>query len=503
LTDKRKAWSRDAAKERVLTCQTSAKIRAVLTELVAIFDRLVGAQWIRAEEFILSWPVLFPARISQCDLAFRSSTHTLLAVARFHEKGFGPDIESRFQFWTAHTGGRAFSTHLLGEKERALFRKQLLLCDVREPNLPLDKLPEALSRVAKRTGAPQDIQRLRKVTLNIDLGRSGELAIIEDTSDDGVFVVSLMSPPMGDKLQLNLRIPGCTETFSVEARVAHARGPAHARPRAPAGFGLQFLSPPPALSPALKKYFATPQEGPERRTSYRHPVTAPVRITPVERVAPPEPVSIAYEDARDAQDDYVKNLSHGGAYVRTTNPLPLHTRVVLDFSFPKGLKLRALGKVVHAHESGMGIQFELDAVGKAELNHIIERISATRRRALVVDADAQYRQALRTELAAQNFEVLDASTPQQGLHLLIESLLELDAIVVRKSLPHVGAQSLPALIRRAGGENDLVLVLVDDDPNTPSGDVSLDACIPFSAGPKAIASSVLHACLVKKNGRTP
>lgn len=86
-----------------------------------------------------------------------------------------------------------------------------------------------------------------------------------------------------------------------------------------------------------------------------------------------------------------------------------------------------------------------------------------RPRVLLLDGDAGARETLRRALAARSCEVLSAGDATSGLEILLDELLDLDVLVVELDLPDRDARSLAHLIRRAGGEQDLALVVVASD----------------------------------------
>lgn len=106
---------------------------------------------------------------------------------------------------------------------------------------------------------------------------------------------------------------------------------------------------------------------------------------PEKRGAPRVPVRIRieYETADRFFQDYIRNLSLGGIFIETSNPLPVKTRLNVQFSLP-GLKkpISADGMVVHTQSLGkqnpavvgMGIRFaELDERSRQALDAYIRK----------------------------------------------------------------------------------------------------------------------------------
>ncbi len=120
--------------------------------------------------------------------------------------------------------------------------------------------------------------------------------------------------------------------------------------------------------------------------------------------------------------------------------------------------------------------------------------SPTRRlRALVLDDDPAALRAVRRALESRRFSVLSAPDGVAGLDVLLDELLYLDVLVVDLDLPGRDARALADLVRRAGGERDLALVVLADGL-TPQASVGLlalgvDAVVERSAGGEAVAAA--------------
>jgi CheY-like chemotaxis protein len=83
-----------------------------------------------------------------------------------------------------------------------------------------------------------------------------------------------------------------------------------------------------------------------------------------------------------------------------------------------------------------------------------------RPRALLLDDDPTVLRLLATALEARGLEVRAATSAAAGLELLLDELLELDVLVADADLPGRDAASLVHLVRGAGGERDLGLVVL-------------------------------------------
>lgn len=120
-----------------------------------------------------------------------------------------------------------------------------------------------------------------------------------------------------------------------------------------------------------------------------------------------------------------------------------------------------------------------------------------RLRALVLDDDDAALRAVRRSLEDAGFDVLCARDGATGLDLLLGELLQLDVVVADLHLPQRDARALAHLVRRAGGEQDLALVVpalgatpMLRDELVASG---VDAVVDRREGPRAVAAAALAA----------
>lgn len=99
----------------------------------------------------------------------------------------------------------------------------------------------------------------------------------------------------------------------------------------------------------------------------------------------PVRIRIQYRVADQFFTDYIQNLSLGGIFVETTNPLPVRTALKVQFALPSMEEpIVADGVVVHRVEigkgnskapSGMGIRFsQLDERNKRALEIYLQKL---------------------------------------------------------------------------------------------------------------------------------
>ncbi|HEX9241898.1 MAG TPA: response regulator [Anaeromyxobacter sp.] len=118
-------------------------------------------------------------------------------------------------------------------------------------------------------------------------------------------------------------------------------------------------------------------------------------------------------------------------------------------------------------------------------------------RALVLDPDPASLRALTRSLEARCFSVASANDGARGLDLLLEELLGLDALVMDAALPHRDALAFAELIRRAGGERELALVVVARNGTAELRaallELGVDAVVDSREGPGAAADAAISA----------
>jgi len=121
--------------------------------------------------------------------------------------------------------------------------------------------------------------------------------------------------------------------------------------------------------------------------------------------------------------------------------------------------------------------------------------TTTRRpRALLLDDDMVVLRLLGIALEARGFDVRAATDGASGLSLLLDELLDLSVVVTALDLPALDGRALLRLVRQAGGERDLGMVLLGTgtDPATRAELLSLgaDAVVDRSSGAIPVAALI-------------
>jgi CheY-like chemotaxis protein len=115
-------------------------------------------------------------------------------------------------------------------------------------------------------------------------------------------------------------------------------------------------------------------------------------------------------------------------------------------------------------------------------------------KALLLDDDVTVLRLLGTALEARGLELRAAADGESGLALLLDELLDLDVLVLDLDLPGRNAWELLHLVRRAGGERDLGVVVLASDVDRGVRDALLalgaDAVVDRLAGHGAAADAI-------------
>jgi uncharacterized protein (TIGR02266 family) len=474
-------------------------------EYACVFARPPRERLVAAERLARALPAFLPRVVAECDLHHASATRYTAIVVRAAR--LGADALARLDFWSARIGGCGFSVGDLPEAARQRFRGELNLCDRVVRGIPLAAIPEAAGRLFRAIGSPAPADG--PPVLAIDPDGPGREALLYRPERTELFVAGLLAPPVGDQLVLSARVRGAPAPLGGPATVTEVIPREAATAGRPAGFTLRIEGPGELLELLAVRVPSRPAS--PHQAEPRLAVKAPVTVQPAETVAAPARPAmtpapharIEYATDQELAADWIENLSHGGAFVRTPNPRPAGTHVTLDLALPDGVKLAAKGMVTTVTAHGMGVRFVLGPEQDAVLVAAIARISARPRRALVVDDDALVRQMLADAFTARGFEVLTAADGNEGVQRLSDELLALDLLVTDVCMPGMGGEQFVRFIRKAGGESDLTIVAVtgrmEPDTEAKLEAAGADAVLDKSIGPELVAAAA-DAALERKRG---
>jgi uncharacterized protein (TIGR02266 family) len=483
-------------------------------EYACVFVRPPRERLVAAERLVRALASYVGRPEAECDLHHCAASGYLAAVVRAPALTFTPEVVARLGFWTARTGARGFLATALPEAERTRLHAEVALCERVVRGTPLAGLADLARRFFQELGVPPP-KDAGEPTLAVDLDGPGGEGVSYRPESRALFVAGLLAPPRGDQLTVSIRDRKAPAPVEGWATVVEVRPRERATAGCPAGFTLRIEGP-----AALHELLASrARENPHKdvRAAPRFPVKAPVKVTqtapaPVKAAAPaaaavaverpaatpvpkrpPPRARVAYASEQELAADFIENLSHGGAFVRTHAPLPEGAEVALELALPDGAKLDTKGVVAFVNVKGMGVRFVLSPEQDAILSAAIARISARPRRALVVDDDALIRMIFTDALGARGFEVICAEDGESGLRMLTEELLALDLLVTDACMPGMDGETFIRRIRNAGGEADLAIVAVTGvtDPGLERKleAAGADAVLEKSLGPEMIAQA--------------
>ena len=466
--------------------------------LAASFERVVGDRLLAAERLTAWLPTILGGALENADLGYSPATRSFLVVAR--TRGLTPSAEARFKYWCARAGGMPWNLTTGRDEDRLTIEERATRCEVRSLEVAARHVPDAATKIASVAGAPPDRRPAvdAQPTLSMDAGSAAFASVTWDPAARRLYVPGVSAPPPGDVVNVLLRVPRMDRPLEARARVAEVRDEKDAAPGRPAGFALVFDGLPPILAAALATHATSVHDpGVNSRLAPRYAVNAPVKVQAEEGPT----ARLEYANPEEFADDYVENLSQGGAFVRTSAALPEGTRLTLDMRLPGGTQIRAPATVMFRNPRGMGVKIELDEDGRQKLAAVLARISARPRRALVVDDDALILRALTDSLQARGFEVLTAKDGQEGLHIVADELLTLDLLVTDVRMPAMDGETFVRTIRGVGGESELAIVVIagtlDPALEKRMEKAGADAVLDKALGPEDLAAAA-DAALERK-----
>ena len=97
-----------------------------------------------------------------------------------------------------------------------------------------------------------------EVEVNLASEHDFYTGITSDLSEGGVFAATHVPAKLGERLAMDLRLPGCAETYRVEGIVRWVRDLRMACDGVSPGFGMQFTALPPDAIDAIQRFVAQP-----------------------------------------------------------------------------------------------------------------------------------------------------------------------------------------------------------------------------------------------------
>lgn len=179
----------------------------------------------------------------------------------------------------------------------------------------------------------------------------------------GGLAVPTRSPgALGQLVTLKVMVRRPSRVFLIHGQLAwvrHKPGPGQ-----PAAFGVDFLPQDDATRRKLLAFARQEVSGDVVRAELRHQVELKVRLV---------------HEGRERRE-LVADLSTGGAFVRTWNPLPVGASVQVSLRPPLSLSALALAARVAwvrlaGEHPGMGLEFEHDAASMRKVRRLVAKVA--------------------------------------------------------------------------------------------------------------------------------
>lgn len=209
---------------------------------------------------------------------------------------------------------------------------------------------------------------------------------VGNVSKGGIFIETLKPRPMGEVIEVFLKIPKTDDEIAIQGEVVHvvnhtadaddstddsAMGLEEYRSRL--GMGLRFLLVEPKQKDDLRRYI-------ENLLEARGPGTREHT-----RFFKEKPLAVKFKNASDFRNLYMQNISRGGLFFETTEDLTLFDHLDLNFfSEALGKEIQLTCEVVHIRtpikenaekSKGIGVRFvDLDDAKQKEIDDFIREI---------------------------------------------------------------------------------------------------------------------------------
>ncbi len=469
----------------------------MLGSLAGIFRHVGGIRGAAVARTLLLAPTLAGRAFASADLGFRCSSRCVIFQLHLEVSAYTADVRDRLSFWFAREGG---SIHRLASMrpndDCALLADELARCDALGREVSDANWSESVRRIMSVAGVKTPPAPPERPVFVLCVGGPGWEGVTYEADARVLHVPSPLAPPVGDMFLLELDAPGCRPfAYRGVTRVVASRAPGAAAPGAPAEFVLSIQYEAEAAHSLLVASCPTPDGSSCVRTAPRYRVAGPVRVEELQRTGEE---TVEYSSPEDLERDYISNLSHGGAFIRTTRTYAVGARLDLHLRLPNGEHLDVGATVVHRMPDGVGVQFALDTHTDEALSAAMTAMPGRARRVLVIDDDDLARRMLVDALEARGIECITAADGTAGLHTLAEEVLSLDAVITGIRMPGLSGDELIHVVRTAGGERDLPIVAVGAtaDDARRALTAGADAVLLKAAGPEravAVAEESIEA----------
>lgn len=417
-------------------------------DVAAVLGGISGARGLHAQRLLLLVPSLAEGTFRSADVALRPSRGVLAMTLRLQLQVHTARVVQRLTFWLAREGGWCRATEAMDSVEVDRFAASFAACERQVRDVSAEAWADTIRALFTAAAVPAPGGLAAEPELRLHAGGSGWQGFAFDPATGLLQVPCPLAPPVGDVLRLS--VDGIA---AGRATVVSVRRRAGASSLTPAGFTLALSGLPEQAASLIEHGCRELAARRSTRTSPRYPVIARASLA-----GPHE--EVRYESGEEFLRDYANNLSHGGAFVHTSRRYGIGDRVELHLRLPNDWGMAITGVVVHRTGSGVGLQFELTPDVEASLSAAIAGLAGRPRRVLLVDDDTLAREIVGEAFTTRGFEVITASSGEAGLRAITDELFALDAVVTDYLMPGLSGEALVSAVRTAGGEADLVLVVV-------------------------------------------
>jgi len=425
----------------------------VLPVLALSFESVDPTSAASAADLVRHIRMLADGAVVSCDVGADSRSRYLGVCAELRSDPPQPVLD-RLVFWVARARGQA---RLLGSADAdaaCAFRARLARCAYFQTGTAVLHASAAIRAIFRRedirptpSGAPLDTP-----ILSLCVGGPALEGASYDASRRELFIPSPLALPVGDECVVQLeapwQLPVCERARVVAHRTADGKGPAAS------GFVLALRDGTQAAHRLLVACLTPTGGSYARRRSPRHRLHGPARVRSIESDGS------GTEKAPPSHPAFLRDLSAGGAFIRTKGPYVVGDRVQLEAILPNRAQLRTLATVVHTRTDGIGLRFETTPEGDDGLAGAVAGLTGRRRRVLLVDDDALAREMLGDAFREGGYEVVTAPDATVGLQALTDQLFTLDLLVTDVLMSGVDGEDLVRTIRTFGGETDLPILVV-------------------------------------------
>ncbi len=468
----------------------------MLGSLAGIFRHVSGIRGAAAARTLLLAPTLAGRALVSADLGFTCSSRCIIFQLHMELSAYTADVRDRLSFWFAREGASTHQLASMRPDDRARLADEFARCEASDREVSDANWSECVRRIMSVAGVEIPPAPPGRPVLVLCVGGPGWNGVTYEPGARVLHVPSPLAPPVGDIFLLELDAPGCRPfAYRGVTRVVSSRAPGAAAPGAPAEFALAIQHEAEAAHSLLVVNCPPPDELNCVRTAPRYRLAGPVRVEELQRTGEE---TVEYSSPEDLERDYIANLSHGGALIRTARAYAVGARLDLHLRLPNGEHVCVGATVVRGMPDGVGVEFALDAHTDEALSAAMTAMPGRARRVLVVNDDDLARRMLTDALDARGIECITAADGTAGLRALAEELLSLDAVITDIHMPGLSGVAFIQIVRTAGGERDLPIVAVGASPADALRAVTAgaDAVLLVGADPKravAVAEESIEA----------